>query len=51
MFDAPTDHPLKQDGYHIIFCNDLGMKAGGHSSVLDTFYPFGQSNWVIIIHF
>jgi hypothetical protein len=40
---------LKQDKYHIVFCNDLGAKAAARSSAMDTFYPLNPGNWVIII--
>jgi hypothetical protein len=41
---------LKQDKYHIVFCNDLGTKTAARSAALDTFYPFRPSKRVIIIH-
>jgi hypothetical protein len=46
----PQIDTMKQDKYHITFCNDLGTKAAAHSITLDTFYPFSASKRVIIIH-
>lgn len=49
-FTAPEITTLKQDKYHMVFCNDLGTKTVARSTALDTFYPFRPSKRVIIIH-